>query len=246
MMALLHGYIHLKDNVDMNKDEVRYLLFPIELLKELDIKKVCDKALDYGIYRKALDFIVEGNSKVMPQHIEQSMKYFGLIGGDMAKMAKNGTMLFDTFNHNNPMVSLSKDILMQYYKEDKTDFEVLVFRAYCAIRSILGTKPYIKVTNDYLMARMYGFRSVADSKQSNRKILPRYQLDKIKLELQQDWYLIYYSNLGIRGFYLSFKLSLEKLIEVAELNRQSTKAKMLKQDKKEAYQKVIQMLKKPP
>jgi hypothetical protein len=96
------------------------------------------------------------------------------------------------------------------------------------------------------MARMYGFRNVADSKQSNGKVLPRYQLDKIKLELQQDWYLIYYSNLGIRGFYLSFKLSLEKLIELAELNRQSKKAKMLKQDKKEAYQKVIQMLNKPP
>lgn len=227
-------------------NEVRYLLFPIELLQESEIKKVCDKALDYGIYRKALDFIVEGEIKVMPKHIEQSLKYFGLTGGNLPNMAKNGKVLFDTFNHNNPMVSISKDILMQYYKEDKTDFEVLTFRAYCAIRSILTTKPYAKTTNDYLMARMYGFRSVADSKQSENQVLPRYQLDKIKLELQKDWYLIYYSNLGIRGFYLSLKLSLEKIIEIAELSRESTKAKKLKQDKKDAYQKVIQRLKKPP
>jgi hypothetical protein len=226
-------------------NEIRYLLFPIELLQESEIKKVCDKALDYGIYRKALDFIVEGEIKVMPHHIEQSLKYFGLSGGNLPNMAKNGKVLFDTFNHNNPMVSISKDILMQYYKEDKTDFEVLTFRAYCAIRSILITKPYAKATNEYLIARMYGFRNVADSKQSDNQVLPRYQLDKIKLELQKDWYLIYYSR-QTRGFYLSFSISLEKLIYHAELNRESYKAKTLKKVKDEAYQKVMLMMKKPP
>lgn len=226
-------------------NDVRYLLFPIELLQESEIKKVCDKALDYGIYRKALDFIVEGEIKVMPKHIEQSLKYFGLSGGNLPNMVNKGKVLFDTFNHNNPMVSISKEILMQFYKEDKTDFEVLTFRAYCAIRSILTTKPYAKATNDYLMARMYGFRSVANFEQSESHVLPRYQLDKIKLELQKDWYLIYYSR-QTRGFYLSFSISLEKLIYHAELNRESYKAKTLKQAKNEAYQKVMLMMKKPP
>ena len=229
----------------MNKDEIRYLLFPIELLQESDIKKVCDKALDYGIYRKALDFTVEGETKVIPQHIEQSMKYFGLSGGNMANMVRSGKILFDSFNHTNPMVSISKDILMQYYKEDKTKFEVLTFRAYCAIRSILGTKPYVKVTNDYLMARMYGFRNVADFQHNESQVLPRYQLDKIKLELQKDWYLIYYSR-QTRGFYVSFTLNLENLIYHAELNRELYKTKELKRTKEEAYQKAMQRLKKPP
>lgn len=226
----------------MNKNEVRYFLFPIELLQESDIKKVCDKALDYGIYRKALDFIVEGDTKVMPQHIEQSMKYFGLSGGNMANMVKSGKILFDSFSHNNPMASVSKDILMRYYKEDKTDFEVLTFRAYCAIRSILGTKVYVKATNDYLKSRMYGFRNSTDYPFNKSE---RYLFDKIKLELQKDWYLVYYSR-QTRGFYVSYSLPLERLIYHAELNRESFKTKELKQAKDEAYQKVMQRLKKPP
>jgi hypothetical protein len=227
----------------MNKDEVRYLLFPIELLQGSDIKKACDKALDYGIYRKALDFADE--SEVMPQHIEQSMKYFGLIGGNMADMAKSGKILFDTFSLKNPMLSINKEKLMQYYKEEKTAFEVLVFRAECAIRSILGTKPYTKVTNDYLIARMYGFRNVADFQNNESHVLPRYQLDKIKLELQIHWYLIYYSR-QTRGFYVSYSLPLEKLIYHAELNRATYKAKELKRTKDEAYKKAMLMIKKPP
>ena len=226
-------------------NEVRYLLFPIELLQESDIKKICSKAFDYGIYRKALDFIVEGESKVMPKHIEQSMKYFNLVANGLERRVKDGKLHYETFSDNNPMVSIRRDILIQYSNEDKTDFEVLTFRAYCAIRSILTTKPYAKATNDYLMARMYGFRSVADSKQSESQVLPRYQLDKVKLELQKDWYLIYYSR-QTRGFYVSFTLNLEKLIHHAELNRESYKAKALKQSKNEAYQKVMLMMKKPP
>lgn len=230
----------------MNKDEVRYLLFPIEILQETDIKRVCSKAFDYGIYRKALDFIVEGETKVMPRHIEQSMKYFNLVVNGLERRAKDGKIIYDTFSNNNPMVSISTDSLIQYGKEDKTDFEVSTFRAYCAIKSILGTKLYAKTSNKYLAARMYGFRNVRDFDNSSQIEPSRYQFDKIKLELQNDWYLTYYSNLGIRGFYLSFKLSLEKVIEIAELSRASTKAKKLKQEKKEVYLKVMQKLKKPP
>jgi hypothetical protein len=229
----------------MNKDEIRYLLFPIELLQETDIKKVCRKAIDYGIYRKALDFIVEGETKVMPRHIEQSMAYFNLVVNGLEQRVKDGKVLYDTFTNSNPMVSISKETLIQYNNEDKTDFEVLTFRAYCAIRSILGTKPFVKATNEYLMARMYGFRNVLEFQNSSCAELPRYQLDKIKLELQKDWYLIYYSR-QTRGFYVSFTIELEKLIYHAEINRESYKAKTLKQAKDEAYQKVMQRLKKPP
>ncbi len=228
----------------MNKDQIRYILFPIEILQNTDIQQACKKAFDYGIYRKAIDFIDEDETKVMPHHIEQSMKYFNLVVNSLERRVKDGKVLYDTFSDKNPMVSISKDILIQYNNEDKTEFEILTFRAYCAIRSILTTKSYIRATNDYLMARMYGYRSVKDFEKSEQQVLPRYQLDKIKLELQKDWYLIYYSNLGIRGFYISFNLSLERLIEIAELSRESTKAKKLKQDKNEAYQKVMQRLKK--
>lgn len=225
----------------MNKDEIRYILFPIEILQETDIKRVCSKAFDYGIYRKALDFI-EGETKVMPRHIEQSMKYFSLVVNGLERRATDGKIIYDTFSNNNPMVSISIERLIQYGKEDKTDFEVLIFRAYCAIRSILGTKPYTKVTNDYLKSRMYGFRNATDYPFNKSE---RYLFDKIKLELQKDWYLIYYSR-QTRGFYVSYSLPLEKLIYHAELNRESYKANELKRAKNEAYQKVMLMMKKPP
>ncbi len=225
--------------------ETRYLLFPIELLQEIDIRRVCSNAFTYGIYRKALDFLERNETTVAPKHIQQAMEYFNLTVNNLQNRVNNGKELHDTFSVSNPMVSINTSLLLQFCNEEKTDFEILTFRAYCAIRSILGVKPCCKVKNDYLLARMYGFRKVDEYQVRNTLTLNRYQLDKIKLELQKNWGLIYYSR-QTRGFYVSFTIALETLILHVERNRETCKAKELKQKKDEAYQKAMQKLKKPP
>ena len=64
-----------------------------------------------------------------------------------------------------------------------------------------------------------------------------YKRNKIINKLQLDWGLKYYSRYT-RGFYFSFKMSLEKLITIAESKRQSTRLKELKDKKKEILKKI--------
>jgi hypothetical protein len=223
-------------------DEVqsRYLLFPIELLQNTDIQEVCRNAFKYSIYRKAIDYAVP-NEKINIVHIQKAMEYFNLNVNDLDNRLKKGRELFDTFSFRNPMVSINKNIMIDF-ENTKSDFEVSTFRAYCAIRSILGKKPYCKATNDYLLARMQGFTSVAEFMGMNKsEPIGRYQLDKIKLELQTNWGLIYYSR-QTRGFYISYRITLENLILKAEQKRQSNKVKKLKELKSEAFKKAMDKL----
>lgn len=230
----------------------RYLLFPIELLQKADIKDVCISAIHYGVYRRALD-IADGET-VKQQHIKEAMEFFGLIVNSLQNRLKAGKELHDTFSTNNPTASINKDLLIQFCNEEKTDFEVLTFRAFIALRSIIGMQALCKATDDYLIARMYGYRTIADheadlaARASGSCIKPplnRYQLDKIKKELKKNWRLVYYSK-HVRGFFVSYKVDLDTLILHAEQKRETYKAKELKQKEDEAYQRVMKKLKKPP
>lgn len=68
-----------------------------------------------------------------------------------------------------------------------------------------------------------------------------YWFRKIKPELILNWGLKYYSRYT-RGFYVSFKLSLEDLVFVAEKRRKSTKEKQLKKDIDDAIAKAKKRL----
>ena len=230
----------------MGKEEAvqsRYLLFPIELLQNNDIQVVCRNAFDYSIYRKAIDF-ANPNEKVKTVHIQEAMEYFNLVVRNLEHKLKNGRELFDTFSNGNPLVSINKNIVIDF-QNDKQPFEVLTFRAYCSIRSILGDKPYWRATNDYFMARMLGYRSENDWRENNTSdAFTRYQLDKLKAELQLNWGLVYYSK-QTRRFYISYKMTLENLILKAEQKRQSNKLKKLRNIKEEAYKKAMEKLNLP-
>ena len=60
-------------------------------------------------------------------------------------------------------------------------------------------------------------KSKADIDPTLKPFTSRYQLDKIKQELQLNWGLKYYS-MKTRGFYVSFTMSLTELAKIAEKN----------------------------
>ena len=240
--AFFGDKIHLQGKKSMS--ETRYLIFPVQFFEKTAVKEICSLAFHYGIYRKALDYLEEGESGVTIDHIKQAMKYFNLQVNDLENRLKHGKYFYELHGENIPVTSINVLILIQYGKEDKTEFEVLVFRAYCAIRGILGTKAYMRLTNDYWVARMYGFRKVSDYLVHQEKYaLKRYTLDKIKNELQNNWGLIYYSN-KTRGFFVSYTLSLVDLMVHVESNKLVSKDAELKKKKQEAYEAALKRLKK--
>ena len=98
---------------------------------------------------------------------------------------RTGEMLYNSIPTNSPKTSILKDTLEEFWNIiNKTEFEIVVFIAFAAIRSILQRQPYTKITNEYLIGRMAG-NSKAGEPIPDRlfKYNKRHQLDKIKMEL---------------------------------------------------------------
>ncbi len=239
--------------------ETRFMTFPVALLKDafIDISKVCNNAINYAIYSKALNCAIYAKSETIDE-IEEALTFYGLSlskNGTFENQYKRGKVLYDSFDGSaSPMVSVNKDILYHFREQPKTEFEIAVFCAFCAVRSIIGIDPYKKATNDFLIARMFGYRSVEEFK--NLKTKPDYWqkcfstdgrirhhlTNKIIIgELESNWGLKYYSSRS-RGFYVSFKLDFEALVMQAERRKKKFKDKERSDAKNAVIKKVIHNL----
>jgi len=228
----------------------RYLNFPIELLQGLmiDSKKCLNDVMDYAIYahtekyyhlRNVLnEWETDEEKEKVISNFKDAASYFGIKLGSVEGTIKNGRNLYRSIDRKAPKVGIFKDMLFEYYKEEKTPFEKACLLAYLALKSIIGNKSYCKCTNAYLLSRMAGYSKIA--KKLPKDIKPfstEYQLRKIITELRLVWGLVYYSRYT-RGFYVSFKMELEDLILQAENNRATFKKKQLKDEENEILKRI--------
>jgi hypothetical protein len=189
--------------------ETIYFNFPISILEGAfdDIKKVCDNIMDYAIYKHSLK--LQGSDK---KKMKDAASFFNLTLGNVEKSLTNGENLYST-RPTQIMASVNTDIVFDYYKEFKTEFEIACFCAYCSIKSIVGKQTYCKTNKDFIIYRMFGLSD--NDKERKSKYSNRYHIDKILFELQENWGLNLYSH-HIRGFYLSFTKELSELAVSAE------------------------------
>lgn len=223
----------------------KYFNFPIQLLNGfmIDAKKVLNDISNYAVYENSLKLVLGTESEKM----KASASFYNINLGSIPSSLKNGKSLYNsTYGNNSPKVGLSVDIFWDFYKNEKTDFDKICLLCFLGLKSIIGRKSFCKVTNLYLWARMDGKANtiVSVNELSNEviKYANRYQSETIKNELILNWHLIYYSRYT-RGFYVSFKMSLEDLIFEAEKKRKSIKEKQQKEIQKEALKKALERLK---
>ena len=230
-----------------------YFNFPVALLSVFmrDHEYALRSILEYAIYERCKDPIeVFGYLDVSEEErISEAEKYFGLsIGGDIDVFG-SGKTLYLNYSEGYPMVGISKKMWFDYFKNHKTDFEKVSLLGFLAIKSIVQNKTYCKVTNRFWLSRMDGkAKSISDNSELSKEIQEysnRWQLTKIKDELILNWGLTHYSRYT-RGFYVSFKLSLEDLIYQAEKKRKSTLLKQKKFAEKVALNRVLDRIKNEP
>lgn len=206
----------------------KYITFPVELIKDAfdDIGSVCNNALCYAIYVKYSEC----------EDLHETCDFLGIEpnASYIESIVTDGKGIYEKYRTNGtcPMVSIGSAAIFNYLVNPKTDFEISVFCAMCAAKSIIGSKPYYpKCTTDYFIARMFGFRSVNEfmasepkpeyyQKYFSTKEQVRYQLTKklIKGVLVEHCYLKYYAT-KMRGFAISFKMDLEDLVYEIELKK---------------------------
>lgn len=169
---------------------------------------------------------------------------------------KDKIQIFKNFNNKTvPVTGIEHQIYWNYRNNTKDDFEFQCLWAFLAIKSIIGKKPYQKMTNQLWIARMAGFSNYKTLEEYFKgRALPshilnpedryktRYALDKIKKELTRHFNVNFY-GIGSRGFYASTKLTLEELIRQVEKNRIAHIKAMENKEKRDIRQKVLEELK---
>jgi hypothetical protein len=220
-----------------------YLTFPINILKGgmKDIKICMNDAMHYCLYYQYLK--EKNNGSMYPLESAQS-KFILMPFADIEKSFKTGKVIYESIPKNAPLTSISMDMAIDFGINEKTEFEIACFLAFAAIKSIIQKQVYKKITNDFLLSRMSGnSKGKAEIDPSLKPFKRRYQLDKIKLELQLYWGLKYYAK-RMRGFYVSFKMSPEILAMKAIMNSRANRIKELKQKKSAANLKAEEQVRK--
>ncbi len=218
----------------------RYATVPITLLKNIhkDHRETIRQMFNYAVYDRMIKELPDmDEDDLTTDEIEFSLEYFCIVPSRLESRLKEGREIYAKY-HTDPNASVSIDLLIKFH-ENKTEFELMVFSFYCAIRSMVGTSPYWKGTDDNWIARAFGYSNFKEYQDANptqiekdlrAKYSKRYWLDKIKLTLQNDWHLIYVSTnkyMKVRGFYVSMKMSYEQLVLIAKEKNEKYKSKKI-------------------
>ena len=227
-----------------DSNEERYFNFPIQLLKGLpyEKKETMNSILYYSVYDHALNQLEEGTIK---QRFKSSVKYYQVKLQDVNDALASGEYLHDLLGPRTPKVGLRTEIFWDFYKNYKTEFEVTCLLAYLSLKSIVQNKPYCKITNLYMFSRMDGEARTLDSAEDITEGLKwyhtEYQIKKIKAELAENWNVVFYGRYT-RGFYVSFKMTLEDLVYEVEKKRKARKFKEQKAKQDLALMKALERL----
>ena len=227
------------------KKETRYFNFPIQILDGF-LKKpneVLEDILNYALYSYTLNDKIQGESHQI--QMAAAIAYYDVPISDPQKAYRNGEMLYVKHGQGNPIAGLNRSIFLNFYCRGKNQFDYVCLLGFLALKSILGSKIHCKTENEYFWSRMDGKAEQVSKKQLSFEIQQyanHYQTRKIKNALKLDWHLKTYSN-HTRGFYISFSLSPENLIAVAEEQRDAYRLKILKNEERNAVREVRERLK---
>jgi hypothetical protein len=223
----------------MGKDDIKYLNFPVQLLKGMLTyrRDVLNDILDYSVYAHSLNL----NYNTRDERFTEALHYYAVIPGSKEKSYRNGRDLYDSIPINSPMTGITVKSFWEYFQNDKTDFEMICLLAFLALKSIIGHKARVKTNNLFWLSRMDGHvRSVSLEELSPeiREYYTPYRMRKIKIELVNSWGLKTYSK-NTRGFYVTFRsdITIDDLAYTAVMSTYRAKNEIQKITNREAFEK---------
>lgn len=226
------------------RSEDKYFNVPIEIFSGfmLDHQTVLRNVADYAIYAHSLKLEFDSPE----DKVKHAASYFNVTLGSALMTLNNGKKLNGIYQDGAPKTGISLPMFWDYFDNEKSDFEKICLLGFLAIKSILQKKSFQKLDNKYWLSRMDGrAKSVKEISELSKEIrfyANEYQTKKIKSSLVLNWGLVTYSRYT-RGFYVSYKLSLEELIYEAEKKRISVREKEYKKMEQQALQNVLNRLK---
>lgn len=233
-------------------NDERYFNFPIALMKNVktdsERNNFLSCALYYHLAKHCLKIEECNTYEESPnERFKRSADFHNVIlNGDVTSRRVQGENLLFEYSEEKVFSGINTKVFWDFYSQEKTEFEWNCLFAYLGLKSIIGNKEFAKSNNNHLLARMSGFKNADEVTEFNFSF-SRYQFDKIKTELQYNWFLNYYATYT-RGFYFSFdkKCKLDKLVFEAEKRKLKNKEAKLKSDKNDARLLALNRLRESP
>ena len=128
--------------------------FPITILQGAfnDIRGTVDSIMDYATYKHSLG-LEFGNES---QRMKESSDFFNIKFGNIERAMQKAKEIHNSVKKGTPFASVRLKMLWDYYDNPKKEADIAYFCAFCAIKSILGNKEYIKTNKSLVIARMFG------------------------------------------------------------------------------------------
>jgi hypothetical protein len=134
------------------KEKYDFCIFPISLIGNAfaNIKETISKIFDYCVYKHSQK--LDKGSEL--EKMKQAAHIFGINFGRSLEQALIDAKSLQT-DLKSPLVKIDKSRLWDYYNNPKSESDIACFCAFCAIKSIIGDKDYIKTNKQFILARMF-------------------------------------------------------------------------------------------
>jgi len=210
----------------------KFFNFPIfiQTYMFVDFKRFLNDVFDIAVYRYSLT--LEGNEE---KRFRDALSFLNVTSGNMSASIRNAKILTQKTPENNPLTGLNIETFFDFYKNEKSEYEIRCLAGFLAVKSILGNKAYCLTNKNHIWARMLGYpsiKSMPEMPTELERIRKRWQMDKLLLELEMNWSLKIYS-FRQHGLYVSFDLEYSKLKEMAEMKKYKNKVAAFKEMKKQ-------------
>lgn len=233
-----------------NEDRTTHFRFPIRIMQgvlsgKTDKQQFLRDALYYHLYAHTIYLEqtaeYEENRLTKYKRLAEDMSQVTIANPNLA--FDRGAELYEKYFKSKVFVSIRRATYWEFRNnfDAKTDFDFDCLFAFLALKSIIGRKKYVKTDNALMLARMSGKETKKEYEVMKPLPFTRYYFDKIKMDLQLNWNLKYYSR--NRGFYCGFDITLQELVFVSESKKKSNREKLLMQEKKEAVKLALERLK---
>ena len=138
--------------------KAEYMNFPITILQGAfkDIREKVDSIMSYVTYKHSLG-LEFGNES---QRMKEAANFFSITFGNIERAMQKAKEIHDSVKKGTPFASVRLKMLWDYYNNPKKEADIACFCAFCAIKSMLGDKGYVKTNKSLVIARMFGLVNI--------------------------------------------------------------------------------------
>lgn len=211
--------------------KIKYINFPVYFLSMPSLENVLEFALQFCFY----EMMVLNNGD--RSYFESLVQTFEL-SGDKSELFNYSKNLYEVYKKDvrcGVNLEVFRNYLNKINENSVKDDLNLEFRAYCATKAVIGNKQYKKTRYKEIFSLMFGYTCYDEIKPETRLKLTKIEdsryMKRLLEKLQDNWHLSVYSR-NSRGLYISYKLSLHKLILEVKKNKYIYKNKQQIAEKK--------------